>query len=343
MRIPSKEIPQADNLTDVIEAVVCVSQGGQTFQDIAAYIRKVERQGRYYRKAAEIIGMIETPQRNQSILTRAGQQLIQSGANLNNPLLIQSVLNSRIFQRIIPFLELNIINGVSKKAIVDFIIHVADFAGDSTAPRRFSSVVSWLEELNIIQRQGDRFYLATATITNSVPILNYDNVDEPLLPSSTDLQEYERVQMRTNSANETIIIYRQQATVERADNAHRTLVNLVADRIRQNNSIPRYNQFIDLATKIGGEDFIFEMKSITPENLKSQIRNGLSQLYEYRYLQNLPEASLILVIETQLPNNTRWLIDYLQIDRNILLVWSGDNNLYGTESTRRRLTFLNLL
>jgi hypothetical protein len=112
MRIPSDEIPQADRLSEVLRTVICISQGGQSFQEIAAFINKVERQGRYYRKAAEIIGMVETPVRNQSVLTPLGQQFIQSGATLNNPLLIQSVLNSRIFQRIIPFLELRSATGV---------------------------------------------------------------------------------------------------------------------------------------------------------------------------------------------------------------------------------------
>ncbi len=116
-QIPSDEIPQADRLSEVIRTIICISQGGQSYQDIAAFIDKVERQGRYYRKAAEIIGMVITPVRNQSVLTPLGQQFIQSGANLNNPLLIQSVLNSRIFQRIIPFLELSSAVGVNRERL----------------------------------------------------------------------------------------------------------------------------------------------------------------------------------------------------------------------------------
>ena len=287
--------------------------------------------------------MVETPVRNQSVLTALGHQFIQSGATLNNPLLIQSVLNSRIFQRLIPFLELRSDTGVIRDEIVDFITSVSDVGGDTMAPRRFSSVVSWLEELQIIQRQGNRFYLANNILNNSIPILNFTAVDEPLLPRTTDLQEYQTVEMRTNRAEETVVIYRNQAAAERADNAHRRLVNLVADRIRANNSIPRYNQLVDLATRVNDTDYIFEMKSITDANSKSQVRNGLSQLYEYSYLQNLPNASLVLVIERPLPANTQWMVDYMEANRNIQVIWDGDDNLYGTERSRETLPFLDLL
>jgi hypothetical protein len=53
MKIPSSKIPQADMLEDVLSVASAVNQGARTFQDIATYIHKVERQGRYYRLAAE--------------------------------------------------------------------------------------------------------------------------------------------------------------------------------------------------------------------------------------------------------------------------------------------------
>ncbi|MBN2834339.1 MAG: hypothetical protein JXR48_05170 [Candidatus Delongbacteria bacterium] len=342
MLIPSDQIPQADNLIDVLRTVISVSQGSRTFQEIAQSIGKVERQGRYYRKAAEIIGLIITPSSNSSILTPLGQEFIRTGAVMTNPVFIQSVLNIRLFQRLIPFLESNNVNGLSRQGIIDFIIDVSDLERNSMAPRRVSSVVSWLEELNIIERRNERFFLLTATINNNVDLLNFTSIDEPILPRSTQLSEYETVQERSNSASETIITYRNQAALDRADNAHRRLVNLVAQRIKDAGQIPRFNQLIDLATRHDGNDYIFEMKSITDENARKQVRNGLSQLYEYQYLQNLPNSNLVLVIERNLPNTSRWMIDYLENDRNVSVIWDGDNNLYGTDLTRSRFEFLNL-
>ncbi len=84
------------------------------------------------------------------------------------------------------------------------------------------------------------------------------------------------------------------------------------------------------------------MKSLTEGNAKSQIRSGLSQLYEYRYLQNLSEAKLVLVVENKLPAMLRWMIDYLESDRNVLTIWDGDDRLYGNKRTQTSLAFLGI-
>lgn len=343
MQIPSDQIPQADNLVDVLRTVISVSQGLSTFQEIAHSIGKVERQGRYYRKAAEIIGLISTPSRNHSILTPLGEEFIRTGAVITNPIFIQSVLNVRLFQRLIPFLELNAGNGVTRDNITEFISRVSDLSGDSMAPRRLSSVVSWMDELNLVERREDRFYFLPSTITDNIDILDFTSIDEPILPRTSDLTEYQTVSERISNARETITIHRDSAALDRADNAHRQLVNLVAERIRNSNNIPRNNQLIDLATRIDNTDYIFEMKSITTSNARSQIRKGLSQLYEYQYLQNLPNSNLVLVIEAPMPTSSSWMIDYLETSRNINLIWDGNNNLYGTETTRQRFEFLELL
>ncbi|MBZ0184029.1 MAG: hypothetical protein K8F60_16345 [Melioribacteraceae bacterium] len=343
MLIPSSQIPQADNLLDVLRTVISVSQGSRTFQDIAHSIGKVDRQGRYYRKAAEILGLISTPSRNHSILTPLGEEFIRTGAVITNPIFIQSVLNIRLFQRIIPFLELNITQGVTRDNITEFISRVSNLAGDSMAHRRLSSVVSWLDELNLIERRGDRFYFNPATVINNINMLDFTDIDEPILPRSNNLNEYQTVSERTERARETITILRDSATLDRAVNAHSRLVNLVAKRIRASNHIPRYNQLIDLATRINNSDYIFEMKSLTPRNARSQVRKGLSQLYEYQYLQNLPNSNLVLVVENPLPPNSIWMIDYLESTRNINLIWDGNGNLYGTQQSRDKFDFLNLL
>lgn len=342
MKIYSEEIPQADNLDDVIKTVQCVAQGGQTYQDIARAIDKVERQGRYYRKAAEILGLIKSTGTNHSVLTHLGKQFIESEQTTSNSILINSVFNARIFQRLIPFLESHKEEGVTRKEIIEFILQASEISGDTMAPRRLSSVVSWLETLEIIQIWNNRYYLSATNINQKINILEFTDIEEPILPKSNDLQEYEIVNMRVAKAREDIIIYQNAAAIDRADNAHRRLVNLVSQRIKNAGSIPRFNKVIDLAAKHDDQDYIFEMKSVTESNAKSQIRSGLSQLYEYRYLQNLPDAKLILVIEKQLPQNHLWMIDYLETDRDVSLVWDGDNNLFGNKKTREKLNFLNV-
>lgn len=342
MRVPSDEIPQADNLIDVVRTVIAVSQGARTFQQIAQFIGKVERQGRYYRKAAEIIGLISTPNTNQSILTPLGQTFVQSDPVSTNPALLKGVLNSRIFQRIIPFLESKGAGGVSRDEFEIFLITTADFGADSMASRRISTIISWLVDLGILQINNSRYVLSNQAINQRIDNIEFNNSDEPLLPNPNDLNEYNTVRQRSSSAREAIITYRDAAALERADNAHRRLVNITSERIRNVGALPKYNQLIDLATHIDGNDFIFEMKSTTTNNEKAQLRAGLSQLYEYRFLQNKPTAKLILVIENPLSPIEQWRQNYLEQDRDVYLVWDGNDELYGNERTRNDLYFLGL-
>ncbi|MCG8573913.1 MAG: hypothetical protein MI810_03420 [Flavobacteriales bacterium] len=343
MRVPSDEIPQADSLIDVIRTVISISQGARTFQQIAQAIGKVDRQGRYYRKAAEIVGMVITPNRNNSTLTPLGQSFVQNNPNLTSPELLQGVLNSRIFQRVIPYLESKGNVGVTRQEFEAFLNATADLGTQAMAHRRISTVISWLIELGIITVQNSRYILSNQTINQRVLNIEFDNSDEPLLPNPNDLNEYTTVQQRSSAAQDTIISYRNNTALERADNAHRDLVNLTSERIRNAGALPKFNQLIDLATHINDTDYIFEMKSTTANNEKSQIRAGLSQLYEYRYLQNKPQAKLVLVIENPLSTRELWRQDYLEQDRDVYLVWDGNNELYGNDRTRSDLNFLGII
>lgn len=82
------------------------------------------------------------------------------------------------------------------------------------------------------------------------------------------------------------------------------------------------------------------MKSTTEDNPHSQIRRGLSQLYEYRYIQNVKAAKLVLVIENPLPKQNQWMEDYLVNDRGVLLVWDGNGKFNCSPKTREQLGFL---
>ena len=77
MKIKSNNIPQADVLEDIIKTVIAVSKGAKTFQEIAKYIDKVERQGRYYRRAAEMLGFIKNTG-NTSYLTELGGETFKN-------------------------------------------------------------------------------------------------------------------------------------------------------------------------------------------------------------------------------------------------------------------------
>ena len=172
-----------------------------------------------------------------------------------------------------------------------------------------------------------------------VPVLNIIDDRQPLLPTNNELTVFQAISERVTRANNTIIIYKDQARLDRAVNSHSRLVNLVANRISAAGGVPKSNQLVDLAVTMG-QDFIFEMKSTDGENVRSQVRKGISQLQEYRYLQNKEEAKLVLVIQNELDRESEWMHDYLENDRGICLVWDGDNLLHCVRKNNTRTSLL---
>jgi hypothetical protein len=173
-----------------------------------------------------------------------------------------------------------------------------------------------------------------------VPLVRYESDEEPIFPNSYDLKEYQEQAQRVASKQEAIEYYVDRAKRERASTSHETLVSLMAERLRLRGAVPKANRYVDLSARLDDEDYLFEMKSTTEDNPHSQIRRGLSQLYEYRYIQNVEKAKLVLVIENPLPKKNQWMEDYLLNDRGVLLVWDGDGKFHCPPSIRKQLEFL---
>ena len=337
MKIRSADIPQADNLIEVVQLVEKVAKGATTFQDIATRINKIEYEGRYYRRAAEIIGLVKNF-RNHSELTPLGRNLIQTPSDQRHHVLLKAVLGAAIFQRLIPFFERHP-HGINRAILQAFITDVTDLGVETMVPHRMSTIINWLESLHIVNKLPNGDLVFEKDTFQQAPAIEF-LIHEPLLPKASSLQEYEIVAARIKSTKETITVIVDEAKRERANAEHRKLINLVASRVRRAGAIPKTNQFIDLAALVIERPYIFEMKSITKEDAQSQICDGLSQLYEYRYLQNVSEAILVLVVSTALPKPDAWMHEYLEKDRQIRFLWDGENQLYGSQETRKELAFL---
>jgi hypothetical protein len=340
MRIPTRDVPQADDLRLVVRSVEAVSRGARTFQDIAREIGEYDpRQGRYYRRAAEILGLItNNPGQNRALLTPAGRELVQAPQEHQQELLARAILGARVFQRIIPFLESKRDQGITRQQLKEFIGEVTATT-DAMLNRRCSSVVAWLTEIGLLRPQADRLILQQLPV--GVNVVDYTEDDEPLLPPSYDLTEYEEVARRTKQDLQTVRMLVNAAANERAANSHRILTNLVATQIRGVGAIPRRNRFIDLLARIENKVYLFEMKSTTDRNYHAQIRRGISQLFEYRYIQHIPAPILVLVTEQRPPRALRWIVDYLVDSLGILLAWDGDGRTLAVPAKLHRdLQFL---
>lgn len=341
MIINSRDLPQADRIESVLMAVIAVGNGARTDIDIANKIPDIEgddRQGRYYRQAAELLGFIRN-YRNNSELTALGRELCTNPI-LTNPLFIKSLLDLKIYQKLLPFLELHD-EGVTRQQLTRYLQSISNSnIGPSMIPRRLSTILAWPRSLGFIENRNNRYYLRN-NFNDNLPYFQINEIDQPLLPDYGELYEYKEISARTMSAKGIISYYKDITKLERSSIAHLKLVNLVAERIRTFGAIPKCNQLIDLAVKLD-DNYFFEMKSTNNKNVKNQIRKGISQLYEYRYLQNKPDAKLILVVEKPLDDSDRWIIDYMENDRGIYLIWDGRENLFGSERSKSNLMFLNL-
>ena len=338
MKITSKDVIQADTTERVMATIDAVARGAKNDTDIAQAIGGLDaRQGRYYRRAAEVLGFT-VRQGHLAVVTPAGKEFASADAAMKHALFTRAVLGNPLFQRLLPFLESKGKNGASRAEVETFLNDVAELGEWSMVKRRVSTYLGWLVKLGLAKGDGKRCVLDQ--LPAAVPLVRYEADDEPIFPNRYELVEYQEQAKRVATKQEAITFFVDRAKQERAVNSHEMLVNLMAEKLRQRGAIPKANRYVDLSARWEGDDFLFEMKSTTETNPHAQIRRGLSQLYEYRYIQNVQSAKLVLVLENPLPKENRWMEDYLINDRGVLLIWDGDGKFHCPASVRKQLQFL---
>ena len=125
---------------------------------------------------------------------------------------------------------------------------------------------------------------------------------------------------------------------EKANRDHARILDLVANRVRIQGLTPQTNVYVDMF--VPEVPVILEVKSCNQTNMISQVRRGISQLYEYRYRLGRP-ATLCLVLQEEPTHANAWLTNYLATDRGILPIWtSGDLTLDGPPESRNGLPIL---
>ncbi len=112
------------------------------------------------------------------------------------------------------------------------------------------------------------------------------------------------------------------ALLERANAQHFLLEKRMADICKESGCLVKESLYVDLLAQKGGMYLMFEMKSCTYNTLRSQVRRGISQLLEYRYLhrQDYPNVRLCLVLERRPAVHNEWLVDFAET-LGIGVVW----------------------
>ncbi len=107
--------------------------------------------------------------------------------------------------------------------------------------------------------------------------------------------------------------------LDTANATHAMLLDVLGQFLELHGHRVEANQFIDAFARLKSGPALFEAKSVTDDNELAQIRQGLSQLYEYRYRHNLEGATLWLIL-SRAPK-ADWILNYLEKDRGVHLLW----------------------
>lgn len=328
MPISVELIPQADDMAKVLKTVMAVSQGRRTFEQIADYIGLVKRQGRYYRKASEILGFTKRSGTNNSTLTELGRDFLRASETERLMMLQEALSGSPVFAEVINQLKIAGDKGLEDENIKNAINSITETTA-GMADRRRASVKSWLKYAKIAKQIGSKIYLTKKTPGPAV-IQIVDDPSAQILRPNKKLKIFKPGEVSDTQIKEKLrsVEYTfDEAKKEKADKTHKRLVYMMAEKISEAGWSPRESSHsIDLATKMNDKEFIFEMKSTTGESIHGQIRRGVAQLYEYRYLHDMPDAILCLVLEKKPTGKKAWLTDYLFEDRGIMVCWKSNSD-----------------
>lgn len=148
-----EDLPQADMIDTVIQTVHAVANGARTYQQIAKVINKVERQGRYYRLAAEQLGLIETVSINYSKLTRKGEEYISLPYELKHNFLVETALDNSALRATYEFAKSK--NQLTRDNITNFLLESG--VSYSVARRRTTTLTNWLVDLGLLSHQSSSY------------------------------------------------------------------------------------------------------------------------------------------------------------------------------------------
>ena len=125
----------------------------------------------------------------------------------------------------------------------------------------------------------------------------------------------------------------QKSKLDSATATHEETLGILRAYLADSGHQIESNKFVDAFCRLKSGPALFEVKSITDATALHQVRAALAQLYEYRFRHQISGASLWVVL-SQRPTRDAWLVDYLETDRDIRVLWVVDRQLSGPSIER---------
>lgn len=147
MYLETSDFLQADDINKVFRVVEAVSSGLITDEQIENYLglNSGSRQGRYYRLAAEKLGLIINSENNAS-LTLTGQLFISSSLNERAVLAQNLIVSLPVFSKVISNFRAN--GQININELRTYFIDI--YPGEeSTASRRFSTFMQYIRYIGL--------------------------------------------------------------------------------------------------------------------------------------------------------------------------------------------------
>jgi len=329
--VKTSDFPQADRLEQVGQVATAISKGHRADEEIEAYLGLDSggRQGRYYRLAAEVLGLISN-EHNYAVLTPLGQELTTlNDVSAQMDFLGRCLVEAPVFHKALHYIHQH---NPNDKRLKSWFRSYYPGAG-STADRRFSTFISYLRDAGLLQQSTSsnrlKKFVGSVVKQSSPPtrglIGRKLKASSPALPATGE-KGVIRVDIDAQKR-------------ERANQIHWQLIDSKSSFLDELNLEPYANEHIDLYTDDQGDVIFYEMKSVDSEsgNLLSQIRKAVAQLYEYRYIYEVPNARLCIVTNHGISKKDDWLLDYLGKDRLIAYEWTTDFKNFECSDKSRKI------
>lgn len=311
--LSTHDFPQADKLKQVGDVANAVANNKYSDKEIEQFIglHSKGRQGRYYRKAAEIVGLISTT-KNKSTLTSLGKEFYSLASPVaRREFLIRCVLDTALFKEALQYIR---VYRPTDRQLKAWYFQAYKGSKD-TAARRYITFESYLNEIRrtpVIKKIGEGNILNKFT---GLGFIKNKDIKAGISKKNTETPLPISKLMKRDIDTQKL---------DRANEIHMNLVSAKAEFLNTKN-LPAYsNALIDVFSIANKDKIIYEMKSISDTNLISQIRKALAQLYEYRYVFSEPSARLCVVSNMPFGKKYDWLADYLIKDRSIAYEWTKD-------------------
>lgn len=203
-----------------------------------------------------------------------------------------------------------------------------------TAERRVHTLLSWIEDLAMIERRHGLLYALwrPSRETPEAEIMDEPET-EPAAPAPSVLGTPPVVRL-PRPAPAALQYEVDLVAGERANRAHAELVRAMAHELHASGSTAYSSPLLDLFAQRDSITFVFEMKSCTSRNFHRQVRQGVAQLLEYSYRYKLRNPVLCLVLESEPTGRDAWLIDYVG-NLGITTCWSAEEGGFEFRDLRR--------